>query len=130
MICVLLQILLNTNMILGFSLFSIIVGTLGALNQTKLKRLLAYSGISHMGFIILGYNILSNEGFMVSNLYLIIYTLTMISVFILIINSSVDNQYVIELSGLKFINKILSITFVLLILSIAGIPPLSGFISK
>jgi NADH:ubiquinone oxidoreductase subunit 2 (subunit N) len=117
-------------MILGFSLFSIIVGTLGALNQTKLKRLLAYSGISHMGFIILGYNILSNEGFMVSNLYLIIYTLTMISVFILIINSSVDNQYVIELSGLKFINKILSITFVLLILSIAGIPPLSGFISK
>lgn len=130
MICILIQLLINSNIIIGFSLLSIIIGTLGALNQSKLKRLFAYSGISHMGFIVLGYTILSNQSYTVSSLYLLIYTLTMISIFILIINSNFKNYYVIELSGIKFINKVFAITLVLLILSIAGIPPLSGFISK
>jgi NADH:ubiquinone oxidoreductase subunit 2 (subunit N) len=117
-------------MILGFSLLSIIIGTLGALNQNKIKRLLAYSGISHMGFIVLGYSILNNEGLIVSNIYLLIYMLSMISVFIFVIFTNINNKFIVELSSLKFINRILTITMVLLILSIAGIPPLSGFISK
>nr|ALO20688.1 NADH dehydrogenase subunit 2 [Tiaropsis multicirrata] len=130
MICVLSQFLINSNLLLSFSLVSIGIGTLGALNQSKLKRLLAYSGISHMGFIILGYSILTSEGYVISNIYLLLYTLTMLSVFILVINSNFNSQYIIELGGLKFINKTLAITLVFLILSIAGIPPLSGFISK
>lgn len=129
-ICVLIQMLINSNMLLGFSIISIIVGTLGALNQSKIKRLLGYSGISHMGFIFVGYSILSKEGYIVSNLYLIIYMLIMISIFIIIINSNFNNKYIIELSGLKFISKVYAITFSLLVLSIAGIPPLAGFISK
>ena len=56
--------------------------------------------------------------------------LTMLSVFILIINGNLKNDYIIEMGGIKFANNILAITFILLILSIAGIPPLSGFISK
>jgi len=130
MLCVLVQLLINSNVILGFSLLSIIIGTLGALNQNKIKRLLAYSGISHMGFIVLGYSILNNEGLIVSNIYLLIYILSMISVFIFIIFTNINNKFIVELSSLRFINRILTITMVLLILSIAGIPPLSGFISK
>lgn len=130
MICVLIQILSNSNIILVFSLLSIGIGTLGALNQTKIKRLLAYSGISHMGFIILGTTCVSNQGSTIGSLYLIIYVLTMLSMFVLIINGNYKSDYIIELGGIKLINNITAITFILLILSIAGIPPLSGFISK
>ena len=130
MICVLIQILSNSNIILVFSLLSIGIGTLGALNQTKIKRLLAYSGISHMGFIILGITCISNQGSTIGSLYLIIYVLTMLSMFVLIINGNYKSDYIIELGGIKLISNITAITFILLILSIAGIPPLSGFISK
>ena len=129
-ISVLIQILINSNIIITISLLSIVIGTLGALNQTKFKRLLAYSGISHMGFIILSYFLLSKFNLIVGNIYLIIYMLTMLSLFIIILNNNISFNYIIELGGLKFINKILAITLILIILSIAGIPPLSGFISK
>lgn len=129
-ISVLIQLTINTNIIMCFSLLSIAVGTLGALNQTKLKRLLGYSGISHMGFIILGYTMIINLGLTVGGFYLIIYMLTMLSVLILITSNNNKNEFIIELGGLKFTNKILAVTLILLILSIAGIPPLSGFMSK
>nr|WKK50051.1 NADH dehydrogenase subunit 2 [Eirene ceylonensis] len=130
MICIILQFIINSDIILTFCLCSIVIGTLGALNQSKLKRLLAYSGISHMGFIVLGFNILTNDGSTIGSLYLTIYMLTMISILILIICNNFKNDFIIELSGLQYINKILAITLILLILSTAGIPPLSGFISK
>jgi len=83
-----------------------------------------------MGFIILSYFLLSKFNLIVGNIYLIIYMLTMLSLFIIILNNNISFNYIIELGGLKFINKILAITLILIILSIAGIPPLSGFISK
>lgn len=129
-ICIIIQILINSSILLSFSLLSIGIGTLGALNQSKLKRFLAYSSISHIGFIILGYVILSQSNMIIGSLYLLIYILTMLSLLILIINNNIKNDYIIELGGLKFTNKILAITLILLILSVAGIPPLSGFISK
>lgn len=129
-ICVLTQLLLNSSILLFCAIFSIIIGTIGALNQSKLKRLLAYSGISHMGFIILGFIILNSKGNLVGNLYLTIYIITMLSILILIFTRNNNNDFIIELGGLNFINKVVSISIILLVLSIAGIPPLSGFISK
>lgn len=129
-ISVLIQLLVNSNLIISFCLISIAIGTLGALNQTKLKRLLAYSGISHIGFIMLGYSMVSNLGLTIGGFYLLIYMLTMLCVLILIITNTFSNEFIIELGGLKFVNKILAITLILLVLSIAGIPPLSGFMSK
>ena len=128
-ISVLIQILLNSNVMMFLCLCSIVIGTLGALNQTKLKRFLAYSGISHIGFITLGYIINSNASLTVGTFYLLIYMLLSISLLILIINNR-NNKFIIELGSLKFSNKVLSITIILVILSIAGVPPLSGFISK
>lgn len=125
------QLAINTNLILSISLASIIIGTLGALNQTKLKRLLAYSSISHMGFIILGFTMMSSVGYEVSFIYLFIYAITIISLFVMVTNTPLLKEfYIIELGGLQYMNRILSVSWLVIFLSIAGIPPLSGFISK
>ena len=130
-LAIVLQLSVHLNLLLLCSLLSIIIGTLGALNQSKLKRLLAYSGVSHIGFIVLGYTLLCIEGYEVSYIYIVIYMMTMLSVFLLIINSPwKKDYYIIELSGLQYINRILALTWLIVFLSIAGIPPLSGFISK
>lgn len=113
------------------ALLSITIGTMGALNQTKLKRLLAYSGISHMGFVILGFGILSNKGYEASFIYLFIYIMTMLGLFLLIkFTFFTKNYYLIELGGQNTSNKIIAFSWAVFFLSIAGIPPLSGFISK
>lgn len=125
------QFVINTNFILFFSLLSVIIGTMGAINQSKLKRLVAYSAISHIGFITLGFSIGNSIGYEISFIYLVIYIISSLTLFIVIMNTkSLSKNFIIELSGLQYNNKILGLTWLLLLLSIAGIPPLSGFISK
>lgn len=128
---VLIQLGYNSNLLLSCSLLSVIIGTLGALNQSKMKRLLAYSGISHVGFIFLGANICSYGSYEIVFTYLMIYILTMLSILIMIINSFWNkNCYIIELVGDQYVNKIVTFSWLILFLSIGGLPPLSGFISK
>ena len=67
-------------MILFCGILSIIYGAVGALNQTKMKHLLAYSGVGHMGFILLGVGIGSFEGVQASLIYMIIYTVMSVCV--------------------------------------------------
>lgn len=119
------------NLFIFCSILSIVIGTLGALNQTKVKRLLAYSGITHIGFIILISSIYNNKGFLISNIYLFIYFLSFLSVILVLQSYAMSkNNYIIELSNLQYLNKLLAISFLIITLSMAGIPPLSGFISK
>ena len=128
---IILQILGYSNLFILCALASIIVGTIGALNQTKLKRLLAYSGISHMGFIMLGFGILSNQGYEASFVYLFIYVITMIGLFLLVkFTFFTKNYYLIELGGQNISNKVIAFSWGVFFLSVAGVPPLSGFISK
>ena len=128
---VILQILHCSDFFLICSILSIIIGTFGAMNQTKMKRLLAYSGISHIGFIMMGLSLLTNQGYESSLIYLIIYIITMLGIFLLIYQTYLSgNYYIIELGGLSIINKVLALSWLIFFLSISGIPPLSGFISK
>lgn len=129
-VVLILQFLIHFEIILVAGIFSIIIGTLGALNQTKIKRLLAYSSINHIGFIMVGYSFLTKQGFIIGNLYVILYMLGVIAIILTIKLSNYDSQYFIEWGDLKLINPTYSITLSLLTLSIAGIPPLSGFILK
>lgn len=130
-IFILSQFTIFSNFFMMCSILSIIIGTLGALNQTKIKRLLAYSGISHIGFILLGLSLLSKGGYEISFIYLLIYVLTILGVFILINFSNFNpNDYLIDLSNINLNNKLIAFSWLILFLSIAGIPPLSGFISK
>ena len=126
------------------SLFSLIIGTVVGLTQIKIKRLLAYSTISHIGFILLALAINSVQSIDSFIFYLIQYTLTNLNTFLiliaigLILNNNIlinkgsekDINFISELKGLFFSNPILSISLTICLLSMAGTPPFLGFFSK
>ena len=119
-----------SDLLLLAAVFSMVFGTLGALNQNKIKRLIAYSGISHMGFILLGIALFNIYGQEASFVYLLIYLFMIIATFSIILISPMKNYLIIELSGVIKNNKTVGLTWAILLLSIGGIPPLAGFISK
>nr|ANE13084.1 NADH dehydrogenase subunit 2 [Canis lupus familiaris]ANE13201.1 NADH dehydrogenase subunit 2 [Canis lupus familiaris]ANE19431.1 NADH dehydrogenase subunit 2 [Canis lupus familiaris]ANE19535.1 NADH dehydrogenase subunit 2 [Canis lupus familiaris]ANE19613.1 NADH dehydrogenase subunit 2 [Canis lupus familiaris] len=115
---------INTNLLMLMALTSVLVGGWGGLNQTQLRKIMAYSSIAHMGWMaaIITYN----PTMMVLNLTL--YTLMTLSTFMLfMLNSSTTT-----LSLSHMWNKFPLITSMILILmlSLGGLPPLSGFIPK
>jgi NADH-quinone oxidoreductase subunit N len=121
--------------VIGFSaIASIVVGSLSAIYQKRLKRLLAYSTIAHTGFILLAflsYSLIATKSLI---FYIIIYSCMTITMFSLIISAyapaGVQPKYLINFSGIGSRNQIFAATFGLTILAIAGIPPLAGFFSK
>ncbi len=118
------------NVVLVCAIFSIICGSIGALNQTKIKRLLAYSGVGHMGFVLFGVAIGSLESIQASLIYMIIYVIISICSFSIILSLNLTKPLIVEVSGVSRENSVLALTLALSFLSIAGIPPLAGFLSK
>jgi NADH-quinone oxidoreductase subunit N len=117
------------------AIISIIIGTLGGLFQTKIKRLIAYSAISHVGFMIVGLSIATNLGLFSLFFYIITYIIISINIFtFLLVVRKVDNNLKIkkinELVLLYKSNPYLVWNFCFILFSIAGIPPLLGFYSK
>jgi NADH-ubiquinone oxidoreductase chain 2 len=131
------------------SLLSLIIGTVVGLVQSRIKRLLAYSTISHVGFILLALNINSAESIQAFIFYLMQYSLSNLNIFFIIIslgylliyyNSSEeynlvekDNspiQLISQFSGFFFKNQILCLCLAITLFSFAGIPPLLGFFAK
>jgi len=111
------------------ALLSIIVGSLGAINQTKLKRLVAYSAISHMGFMLLGIGTGVINGLLATFIYICIYIITSFNTFAFLLSLN-SPTYISQLTGLSRFNPILALTFAFSLFSMAGIPPLAGFFSK
>jgi NADH-quinone oxidoreductase subunit N len=107
------------------------IGCITGLNQTKIKRLLAYSAISNIGIVLLGVlpgTILSIQ---TSIIYLIIYIIISINIFTILLSIFKNSTiFITELAGLSRFNPILAITFTLVLLSLAGVPPLAGFLTK
>nr|QIN90372.1 NADH dehydrogenase subunit 2 [Relicanthus daphneae] len=118
------------NILLICAIFSMIVGAIGALNQTKIKRLLAYSGIGHMGFVLWGIEIGSFESIQASLIYMVLYVTMSICIFAIILALGVIKNLIVEFSGLSRREPALAITLALTLLSTAGIPPLVGFLGK
>jgi NADH:ubiquinone oxidoreductase subunit 2 (subunit N) len=119
-------------------LFSIFIGSFGGLKQRKLKTLLAYSSISHMGYLMLSFGTGNLLGLNMLFFYLIIYIIAGLSNWLIVLllkinNKSLKNKYSKELGNiilLKKSNLALAFAFSLTMFSIAGIPPMSGFIAK
>jgi NADH:ubiquinone oxidoreductase subunit 2 (subunit N) len=108
---------------------------LGALYQIKLKRLLAYSAINHVGFLLIG--LLTFTPFSISALffYLIIYIIISINLFLFLFmfrkyNNNLKLKKINEYISIFKSHPILSINFAIILFSLAGIPPLAGFYSK
>ena len=127
---VLVQVGLVSNVVLFCGVLSIIYGAIGALNQTKIKRLLAYSGIGHMGFLLFGVGIGSFESIQASLVYIIIYIIMSICVFLVLLSLKLIRVLIIEVSSLSRENPIMALTLALTFLSTAGVPPLVGFLGK
>jgi NADH-quinone oxidoreductase subunit N len=109
-------------------LISIIIGSIGAINQTKIKRLLAYSAIAHMGFMLLGIGVGTIESYISTIIYVSIYMIMSLNTFSIVLNKGWT--YINEFSGISRKEPILALTLGLSFFSIAGIPPLAGFYSK
>ena len=127
------------------SIASMIIGALSALSQQKIKRLLAYSSIGHVGYLLIGLTCCSVEGIESLLVYLIIYIIMTINVFAIVLSLRVSNQNISggefyksstqirsisDLGMLGKTNPILALTLTLSLFSMAGIPPLAGFCSK
>ena len=132
------------NLLLISSLLSLIIGTVVGLAQTRIKRLLAYSTISHVGFLLLALAINTEQSIDSLIFYLIQYSFTNLNTFFILlafgylINSTIltreketnDIQYISELKGQFYSNPLLSLSLAICLFSMAGIPPLIGFFAK
>jgi NADH-quinone oxidoreductase subunit N len=119
-------------LLLTSAVLSIAVGTFGAIAQNRIVRLMAYSAIAHMGFILLGFGSGSLDGIIASFVYIFIYIIMSISTFSIIFASfnGTENKYISDIKGLGKNQPYLAVSLALTLLSIAGIPPLVGFLSK
>ena len=140
-----------TFILLVSSLFSLIIGTVVGLTQYRIKRLFAYSTISHVGFILLALGISSVESTQAFIFYLMQYSISNLNAFMILIaigfslyyyttnnpeyeqlidknNSPI--QLISQLKGYFYINPLLAISLAITIFSFAGIPPLVGFFGK
>lgn len=121
--------------ILLSAVLSLLIGTFGAIYQIKFKRLLAYSGITHLGFFLIGITILSIESFYSTIFYIFIYMILSLGLFSILLNvrrktNNLKIKKINEVSTLINSNFLLSVIFAIILFSIAGIPPLIGFYSK
>ena len=113
------------------SIASMILGAFAALSQHKIKRLLAYSSIGHIGYILIGFSCGSIEGIQALLIGLFIYVLMTINIFAIVLALRQNRfKYISDLGALAKTNPILAITLSITMFSYAGIPPLAGFCSK
>ena len=115
------------------SIASMLFGAVAAIGQKNLKRLIAYSSIGHMGYALAGLSVGTNQGIQSSVIYLSIYLFMNLAFFsCLFMLRKNDNYYenIEDLSGLSKKHPILSLCFLIVLFSLAGIPPLAGFFAK
>ncbi len=112
---------------------SLIVGALGALIQKNIKRLLAYSSISHIGFMLIGLTSFNFAGAEAVLIYLCIYITMNLGMFafVSILQSRESENFDLSIfKGLSKTNPIMALSISILLFSMAGIPPLAGFLAK
>ena len=110
-----------------------IFGAVAAIGQKNLKRLIAYSSISHMGYALAGLATVSNQGIQSSITYMSIYLVMNLAFFSCLFMLKRNDKYyenIEDLSGLSKKHPILSFSLLIVLFSLAGIPPLAGFFAK
>ena len=119
--------------IIFLSIASMLFGSIAAIGQTNIKRLIAYSSIGHIGYTLAGLATGSNEGIQSSIIYISIYVIMNLALFSCLLMLKRNDQYyedIDDLSGLSKNHPLLSLSLLVILFSLAGIPPLAGFFAK
>ena len=115
------------------SIASMILGAVAAINQKNIKRLIAYSSISHMGYAIAGIATGTENGFKSTMIYILIYSAMNIGFFAFVFLMKRSGKYIDdinELSGISKNHPLAALSLLIVLFSLAGIPPLAGFFAK
>ena len=145
------------NILIISSLFSLVIGSILGLTQSRIKRLFAYSTISHVGFMLLALTINTTESIKSYIFYILQYSMSNLNAFIIILaigyslylyvyndnnkNNSKDNrlavsdnyspiQLINQIKGYFYVNPFISISLAITLFSFVGIPPIIGFFAK
>jgi len=121
------------SMLSVLALLSIVLGNLAAIMQTNIKRMLAYSTISHMGFVFLGLLPDTAFGYGASMYYVIVYGIMSVASFgmvILLSANGVEAEHLDDFKGLNQRNPYYAAIMGLVMFSMAGVPPMVGFFAK
>ena len=121
------------SIIIFLSIASMILGAVAAIGQKNIKRLIAYSSIGHIGYALAGIATGTSSGYSSSVLYITIYAVMNLGIFGCIFLMKKDGKYTEEINDLSGISKnhpLISLSFLIILFSLAGIPPLGGFFAK
>ena len=121
------------NILVFMALASMILGAVAAIGQTNIKRLIAYSSIGHIGYALAGISTGTVTGYSSTVAYISIYVIMNLGVFGCIFLMKKDGKYcedIKDLAGISKQNPLLAISFLIIMFSLAGIPPLAGFFAK
>ena len=115
------------------SVVSMFLGAIAAIGQTNIKRLMAYSSIAHMGFALMGLAAGTAFGVQAMLIYMAIYVTMNVGTFALILGMEKDGRPVTDIAALQSYSKrepLLALAMLVMMFSLAGVPPLLGFFGK
>jgi NADH-quinone oxidoreductase subunit N len=119
--------------LIAFALLSLTVGNLAAISQSNIKRLLAYSSISHAGYILLGLIAGNETGIKGVAVYILVYAFMNLGAFLVVValrRKNIIGEDIDDLAGLVNKSPGYAVLMLIFLLSLAGIPPTAGFIGK
>jgi NADH-quinone oxidoreductase subunit N len=108
------------------------VGNFSALWQDNLKRMLAYSSIAHAGYMLVGIAVLSNQGLLAVMVYLFVYLFMNLGAFLVVMLAAnkLKSEEIDDFKGLGFTSPFLAFALSVFLISLTGLPPTAGFITK
>ena len=121
------------QVIIIISVLSMFLGSVAAIGQNNIKRLMAYSSIGHIGFVLMGVASGTDKGISAVLIYMVLYIIMNIGVFVFILNMERNGVAVTTINSLNMYNNVSksqTLFLTILLFSLAGIPPLAGFFGK
>lgn len=120
------------SLLIAVSILTMTLGNFTALWQNNLKRLLAFSSIAHAGYLLLGVVVFSNGGLLAILIYFFVYLLMNYGAFLIVmlISNKSGSENIDDYDGLGYTSPFLAVSFVIFLVSLAGLPPTAGFIGK
>lgn len=121
------------HLLLVLSIITMTLGNLSALNQRNLKRMLAYSGIAHAGYMLMGLAVLNNDGLAAILFYVVVYLIMNLGAFVVVgmIANVTGSEDIEQYRGLAWRGAVIpAACLAVFLLSLTGLPPFAGFIAK